>query len=200
MRALIALGALDDSEAIEWTGRTYADYTAGLISRARGVESATARVREETAEFLGVEEIADVIQRFEWLGLFSGEPVALERGARVDVLVALMLRRMSYAPGERDMIIVHDEISAEFPGTGAENRPARRETRSVSMVAEGVPHGDSAMSRAVSLPAAIAARLILEGRIETTGVLMPTLREIYEPVLAELEGFGLEFTHRHTGI
>ena len=144
------------------------------------------------------EEIADVIQRFEWLGLFSGEPVALERGARVDVLVALMLRRMSYAPGERDMIIVHDEISAEFPGTGAENRPARRETRSVSMVAEGIPHGDSAMSRAVSLPAAIAARLILEGRIETTGVLMPTLREIYEPVLAELASEGIGFKERVT--
>ncbi len=56
------------------------------------------------------------------------------------------------------------------------------------------------MSRAVSLPAAIAARLILEGKIETMGVLMPTGREIYEPVLAELEGFGLEFTHRHTSI
>jgi saccharopine dehydrogenase (NADP+, L-glutamate forming) len=56
------------------------------------------------------------------------------------------------------------------------------------------------MSRAVSLPAAIAARLILEGTIETTGVLMPTLREIYEPVLAELEEFGLKFTYRRTDI
>jgi saccharopine dehydrogenase-like NADP-dependent oxidoreductase len=208
MRALIALGALDDSEVIEWEGRTYADYTTGLISRAREVEAAregegsvsTARVREETAEFLGVEEIADVIQRFEWLGLFSGEPVALERGTRVDVLVALMLRRMSYAPGERDMIIVHDEISAEFPSAGAAHRPARRQILSASMVVEGISHGDSAMSRAVSLPAAIAARLILEGKIETTGVLMPTLRVIYEPVLAELEGFGLKFTHRRTDI
>jgi saccharopine dehydrogenase-like NADP-dependent oxidoreductase len=208
MRALITLGALDDSEVIEWKGRTYADYTTGLIARAGGAEavgegeaSATAaRVREETAEFLGVEKIADVIQRFEWLGLFSDEPVAFERGSRVDVLVDLMLRHMSYAPGERDMIIVHDEISAEFPGAGAANRPPHREIRSTSMVVEGISHGDSAMSRAVSMPAAIAARLILEGVIETTGVLMPTLREIYEPVLAELEGFGLKFTYRRTDI
>lgn len=206
IRALIALGALDDSEAIEWTGRTYADYTARLIARAGGAEAAregeaspsTARVREEAAEFLGVEEIADVIQRFEWLGLFSEEPVAFECGSRADVLVDLMLRHMSYAPGERDMIIVHDEIVAELPGARAPNRPVRRETWSASMVVEGVPHGDSAMSRAVSLPAAIAARLILDGMIGTTGVLMPTLREIYEPVLAELEGFGLKFTHRQT--
>jgi saccharopine dehydrogenase-like NADP-dependent oxidoreductase len=68
------------------------------------------------------------------------------------------------------------------------------------MVVEVISHGDSAMSRAVSMPAAIAARLILEGVIETTGVLMPTLREIYEPVLAELEGFGLKFTYRRTDI
>ncbi len=208
MRALITLGALDDSEAIEWEGRTYADYTAGLIARAGRMEVdregaasvSTARVREDAAEFLGMEEIADVIQRFEWLGLFSEEPVAFECGSRADVLVDLMLRHMSYAPGERDMIVVHDEISAEFPSVGAVNSPARREIRSASMVVEGVSHGDSAMSRAVSLPAAIAGRLILEGMIKTTGVLMPTLREIYEPVLAELEGFGMEFIHRRTGI
>ena len=64
------------------------------------------------------------------------------------------------------------------------------------MMVEGIPHGDSAMSRAVSLPAAVAGKLILEGKIEARGVQMPTLAEIYGPVLDELTEFGFGFVHR----
>jgi hypothetical protein len=69
------------------------------------------------------------------------------------------------------------------------------EKRSSSLRMEGIPHGDSAMSRAVSLPAAIASRLILENKINARGLHMPTLSEIYEPVLKELEEFGFKFSH-----
>jgi hypothetical protein len=66
------------------------------------------------------------------------------------------------------------------------------------MRVEGIPYGDSAMSRAVSLPAAIAARHILEGNIKAKGVQMPVLKEIYEPVLNEMEAFGFKFQHTKT--
>ena len=53
------------------------------------------------------------------------------------------------------------------------------------------PRGaNSATSRAVALPAAVAVRLILDGKIRVTGVHIPIIPEIYEPVLAELENFG----------
>ena len=99
-----------------------------------------------------------------------------------------MVKKMSYSPGEKDMIIVHDEIEVEFPG--------RQERHLSTMMVEGVPHGDSAMSRAVSLPAAIASRLILEGKIDLSGVQMPMLTEIYEPVLTELEEHTFTFRHQ----
>jgi hypothetical protein len=44
----------------------------------------------------------------------------------------------------------------------------------------------------VSLPAAIGARLILEGRIHKTGVHIPVKPEIYNPVLDELERLGIK--------
>ena len=54
------------------------------------------------------------------------------------------------------------------------------------------------MSRAVALPAAIAARLILEGRIKATGLRMPpNLPELYKPVLEELETFGFTFKRQN---
>ena len=143
---------------------------------------------DDLARFLGLEPIADVIKRLVWLGLLDDTPVTVERGANVDVLVDLMLKKLSYEPGERDMIIVHDEIVTRFPqGT---------EKRSSTLVMEGSSDGDSAMSRAVSLPVAIACRLILEGEIDLSGVHMPTLPEIYQPVLSELETLGFDFKHR----
>ncbi|MCD4794802.1 MAG: hypothetical protein K8R54_16320, partial [Bacteroidales bacterium] len=127
----------------------------------------------------------DIMERLEWLGLFEEKPITVEKGIYSDVLVDLMLKKMSYAPEEKDMIIVYDEIIAEFPD--------RKEKRVASLLAEGIPYGESAMARAVSLPASITIKLILEGKIKSRGTLMPTIPEIYKPVLEEMKTFGFEF-------
>ena len=61
------------------------------------------------------------------------------------------------------------------------------------MLNEGIPYGDSAMASAVSLPPAIAAKLILEGEIRSKGVCMPSTKEMYEPILEEMETLGFSF-------
>ncbi len=48
------------------------------------------------------------------------------------------------------------------------------------------------MARTVSLPAAVAARLVLDGGIATRGVLRPVVPAIYEPVLGELKALGID--------
>ena len=98
---------------------------------------------------------------------------------------------MAYAAHEKDMILIHNEIVAEF-----DNRIERRVS---TMRVEGRPYGHSAMSRAVSLPAAIVSRLILEGAICQKGVVMPTDPEIYKPVLSELLKHDYRFEH-HTSV
>jgi hypothetical protein len=50
------------------------------------------------------------------------------------------------------------------------------------------------MSKTVGLPVAIAAKLILQGKIRLTGVHIPIHPEIYEPVMKELEDYGICFT------
>jgi saccharopine dehydrogenase-like NADP-dependent oxidoreductase len=83
------------------------------------------------------------------------------------------------------MIIVHNEMIVEFPD--------RKEKRVSSMMNEGIPNGDSAMASAVSLPPAIAAKLILDGKITSKGVCMPTTKEMYVPILEKMESFGFSF-------
>ena len=64
------------------------------------------------------------------------------------------------------------------------------------MVDTGIQGGDSSMARTVSLPAAIATKLILEDKINLTGVHIPVLPEIYEPVLSELESMNIKLVDR----
>ena len=95
---------------------------------------------------------------------------------------------MSYQPHEKDMAMIHDDIIVDFNG--------KREKWSSTMVVTGIPGGYSAMARSVSLPVAIATRLILEGRITIRGSVLPIYPEIYNPILEELDEFGIKFSHQ----
>ncbi len=74
-----------------------------------------------------------------------------------------------------------------------EGREGRRERITSTLIDFGVPHGDSSMSRTVGLPAAIGARLVLEGRIAEAGVRVPVTPDIYNPILDELAALGVRF-------
>lgn len=87
------------------------------------------------------------------------------------------------------MIVLRHEFLAEF-GSG------RTEEIVSTLVDHGVPGGASSMSRTVGLPAAIAARLMLEGKIGRKGVEVPVHPEIYIPILEELQALGIRFTQR----
>ncbi|GAC1442484.1 MAG: hypothetical protein NVSMB63_10870 [Sediminibacterium sp.] len=65
-------------------------------------------------------------------------------------------------------------------------------TRS-SLVVTGADSLHTAMAKTVGLPLGIAAVLLLEGRIGVTGLHIPTIPAIYEPVLASLEKYGIVF-------
>lgn len=179
LRNMKKLNLLDDNKLQNFKNRTYREFTTSLT----GNDNESGGI----AEFLNMEENDDTIKRLKWLGLLDDKKITMIKGTNADLLVDLMLKKMSYQPHEKDMIIVHDEIVAKF-----ENR---YEKRMSTMMVEGIPGGDSAMSRAVSLPAAIAAKHILENKITIKGVQIPTSPEIYNPVLDELELFGYKFKH-----
>jgi saccharopine dehydrogenase-like NADP-dependent oxidoreductase len=69
-----------------------------------------------------------------------------------------------------------------------------------SMVAIGQDQRFTAMSDTVGLPVAIAAKLILNQTIQHRGVTLPVYKEIYEPILSELEQYGITFNEHETQI
>uniref|UniRef100_A0AAX7VQ84 Saccharopine dehydrogenase (NAD(+), L-glutamate-forming) n=1 Tax=Astatotilapia calliptera TaxID=8154 RepID=A0AAX7VQ84_ASTCA len=90
-----------------------------------------------------------------------------------------------------DMIILRNDVGVRYP-TG------ELETKHISLVVYGDPTGFSAMAKTVGYPAAIAARMVLNGEINTKGLVVPMVKEIYEPVLARLKEEGLHFISKST--
>ena len=185
LKKMVELGLLDETEREDLKGLTYAQFIAKLTQSSNG-----ANLKEELASYLKIDEDSEVMKRFEWLGLLSDEPLPLEKGSAMDILAELMWEKLQYEEGERDMIILHDEFVAEYP------KENRKEKIFSTLIDFGIPHGDSSMSRTVSLPAAIGAKLVLEGKIDATGVHIPVNPIIYEPILKELERLGIAFKEK----
>ncbi len=161
-------------------GKTFADLTALLAGVAGTVD-----LEAKLAAHLGIDAAGPELAGMEWLGLLGDDPLP-GPAAPVDILTMRMLQKMSYAEGERDMLVLQHSFVAEFPG--------RTEHITSTMIDFGIPGGDSSMNRTVGLPAAVGVRFILEGRFTRPGVIVPVMKEFYEPALDELERLGIQFT------
>jgi len=180
LEKIAELGLLDIAER-EWKARTYAGFLRELL----GFETETALI-EKISEKLGLTPDSEVVKSLEWLGLFSNRPLPASRISPLDLLTALMVEKLKYKKGERDMTVLQHEIIVEYPG-------ARQGKITSTLIDFGIPHGHSSMSRSVGLPVAIGVKLILEKRIHLKGVLIPTSPEIYNPILEELRALGIVF-------
>lgn len=190
MQKLNQLGYFSLDEQPNLPGKTFRQVTAALINRPD-----SAGLAAEVAAHLNVSPNSGVMQAIEWLGLLSDEPVTAQHTV-LDVLADRMLALMAYGPGERDAVIMAHEFRARYPSESGRPEEAILST----LVDFGIPGGDSAMARTVGLPAAIAARLIIEGRIQLNGVHIPVLPAIYEPVLDELAAQSIGCIERVTPV
>ena len=163
-------------------------------------------VRERLKAFMGNDMDAVVLDKLEWLGLFTDRPVGLANASPAVILQQLLEEKWKLKEEDKDMIVMQHEFEYTEPdekeegASGGEN-PCFGTTVGVrkitsSLVVKGENSVYTAMAKTVGLPVAIASGLILEGKIKSQGVVIPTLKEIYEPVLKELEHFGICFEER----
>ena len=114
--------------------------------------------------------------------------VGLNQGTPAQSLEHILQKKWAVNAEDKDMIVMWHKfnfLDGDMP----------RQIES-SMVAIGDDEINTAMSKTVGLPLAIAAKMILKGKINLTGVHVPIKKEIYEPVLEELSTTGLKFNER----
>lgn len=182
LKRIATMGYLEETPFVGQPA-SYRQLTAQLL----GFEAGEG-LEKRTAARWGLPRDAKPIADLEWLGLFSDDPLPPGQHTPIDALTARMLKKMSYAPGQRDLLVMQHEFVAEYSD--------HKEAITSTMIDYGIPFGDTSMSRTVGLPAAIAVRLILQGGIRVTGVHTPVIPEIYDPILAELETQGIGLRER----
>ena len=183
LKKIVDLGMVDETPHPELKGVTFKKMTADLVGGAPDQP-----VKDATAKKLGIAADSEIIKRLEWLGLFSDEIVP-EADNRLDILSERMQKKLFFKEGEKDMLILRHRFQVK-------NKDKSKDLITSTLIDFGIPGGDSSMARTVSLPMAIATRLVAEDTIALRGVQTPVHREIYEPVLRELETLGIQMVEK----
>jgi hypothetical protein len=170
VRKMVELGLLDDTPK-DRTGVSFDGLTRELAQAAPGADTKGA-----VASRLGLAPGSAVLSRFEWLGLFGGAPLPVAKGSALENLTALMMDRLGYEKGERDMVVLQHEFLVRTESDGREDRP--------TLVDYGVPGGDSSVPRTVKA-AAIGFTSSSKGDQSVRGQ-VPVRRDL-RPDLNELE-------------
>jgi saccharopine dehydrogenase (NADP+, L-glutamate forming)/spermidine synthase len=180
IRKIVELNWLNDKSVNGFNGKTYGDLTRFLI----GTKEKDDLIKA-TTKFLDLQPYSAIIKRFDWLGLFSNEKLPEDKDNPLDYLNVLTLSKMQLEKKDRDMVVMHHEFEIKYP--------SKKEYLTSTMVNYGIPFGDSAISRTVALPAAIAVKMILHEQIDLKGVHIPVIPDIYNPILDELRELGIKF-------
>ena len=120
------------------------------------------------------------------LDLFNrNKKVGLKNGTPAQILEKILSESWTLQPKDKDMIVMYHKFGYELNG--------KKEQIDSKMVCIGEDQTYTAMAKTVGLPVAMATLLILNGKITIPGVQLPIRREVYLPILKELEEYGVVF-------
>ena len=126
-----------------------------------------------------------IFKKLEWLGLFSDEKIGMKDASPAQILQNILEKKWTLDSEDKDMIVMQHQF--EYLQNGKQKR------LNSSLVVFGEDPRYTAMAKTVGLPVAIATKLILNGEIRSKGVKIPTIKDIYIPILKELEENGINF-------
>ncbi len=138
--------------------------------------------------YLKIEQDDQIMEKLEWLGMFEHTKITLKRATPAQILQHILEKKWHLAANDKDMIVMWHKLTFKI----------KDEVREISssMVVKGIDQTYTAMSNTVGLPLAISTKLVLNGEIKLKGVQWPIQKEIYVPVLNELENFGIKFIEK----
>jgi len=145
-------------------------------------------VKNRAASFLAykMHEANLTLKQLFFIGLDDKETI-VNKGlcSAADILQFALENKLALKPDDKDMIVMMHEIKFRIQNSESIVKSL--------LVVKGEDSVRTAMAKTVGLPLGIATKLILNGTIKLKGLHIPTQKEIYEPVLNELEAHGIQF-------
>ena len=181
----VQLGMTDDSYQMEGIEHmTYRDFTNSFLWW-DPMKSAELKL----AAYLKFDYQNEILSKIEWLGLFEERPIGLKQATPAQVLQKILEEKWALGANDQDMIVMLHKYVYDLDG--------KTERVQASMVVKGEDRDRTAMAKTVGLPLGISAKLVLEGKLALKGIVIPTVREVYLPVLKELTRHGVIFEERN---
>lgn len=177
----VQLGLTDDSYKIENSSKlTYADLVRSLLP------TTTADIVSDLKSSLQMNSFSESdIQRIKWTGILEESPIRISNASPAEILLDLLLAKWKLKENDLDLVAMQHIISYKLNN--------QTKTLKSSLIVKGENQLATAMSKTVGLPMAVAAKNILNKKINTKGVGIPVLKEIYTPLLHELKSSGIQF-------
>ena len=178
----VQLGMTDDSYTIDDSiNMSYRDFVNAFLPY-----SPTDSVELKFRHALKIDQDDIVWDKFLELDIFNPKKmVKLDKATPAQILQKILMDSWTLSPEDKDMIVMYHKFGYELNG--------EKHQIDATMVVLGNDQTYTAMSKTVGLPVAIATMAILNGKIKTPGVQIPITKEVYAPILKELESFDIVF-------
>lgn len=179
----VQLGITDDSYSIQDSEEmTYRSFLNAFLPFDEHLS-----VEQKLYKYTGLGKETIEMKLISWLGLFDDKKVGLNNASPAQILQKILEEKWVLDPKDKDMIVMQHQFDYNIEG---EKKSLRSD-----LVVLGDDQVNTAMAKTVGLPLAIAARLILNGKINLKGLHIPVMKEVYEPILIELKSLGIAFNH-----
>ncbi|MFZ4105632.1 saccharopine dehydrogenase family protein [Flavobacterium sp.] len=178
----VQLGMTDDTYTMENSeNMSFREFTNSFLPY-----HPTDSVEIKTRLALNIEQDDIMWDKLLELDLFNpNRKVELKNATPAQILERILNDSWTLQPKDKDMIVMYHKFGYEIQG--------QQYQIDSKMVCIGNDQTYTAMAKTVGLPVAIATLQILNGKITTPGVQLPINKEVYEPILKELEEFGVVF-------
>jgi saccharopine dehydrogenase (NAD+, L-glutamate forming) len=177
------LGMTDDSYTIDDSANmSYRDFVNAFLPY-----SPTDSVELKLRHALKIDQDDIVWDKLLELDVFNANKmVELEKATPAQILQKILMDSWTLSEDDKDMIVMYHKFGYELNG--------EKHQIDATMVTVGEDQTYTAMAKTVGLPVAIATMAILNGKIKTPGVQIPSTREVYNLMLEELKTYGINFT------
>lgn len=184
---LVQLGMTDDSYTIDNSeDMTYREFTNSFLSYH---PSDTVEIKLRHAQKIDQDDV--IWDKLVEIGLFDAtRKIGIKNATPAQALEKILSEKWALEPDDKDMIVMYHKFGYELNG--------EKKQIDATMVCLGDDQTYTAMAKTVGLPVAIATLKILNGEIKTPGVQLPISKEVYTPILKELEEFGVIFNEFET--
>ncbi|PCH72335.1 MAG: saccharopine dehydrogenase [Flavobacteriaceae bacterium] len=182
----VILGMTDDSYTIEDSeNMSYRDFTNSFLAYNQS-DSVELKLRH----YLKIDQDDIIWEKLLELDIFNPyKKVVLKNATPAKILEKILKDKWTLQEDDKDMIVMQHLLGYEKDG--------KQHQIISSMVCMGEDQTYTAMAKTVGLPVAIATLKILNGEISDPGVQMPINKNVYEPILKELENYGINFTEKN---